>query len=79
VTIRGSSFFGTLTVHFGTRPAKLFRVVSSSEIVVIAPPGSGTAYVTVSATGGSSRTTAAGRYRYQRASLTARLGRGLTP
>ena len=64
VTIRGSGFVGTLTVHFGTRPAKLFRVVSSSEIVVIAPPGSGTAYVTVSAAGVSSRTTAPGRYTF---------------
>ena len=79
VTIRGSGFVGTLTVHFGTRPATLFRVVSSSEIVVISPPGSGTAYVTVSATGGSSTTTAAARYHYQSASLTARPGRGLAP
>ncbi|MFZ2057191.1 MAG: IPT/TIG domain-containing protein [Acidimicrobiales bacterium] len=79
VTIRGSGFVGTLTVHFGTRPAKLFRVVSSSEIVVISPPGSGTVYVTVSAAGGSSRTTGAGRYRYQTASLMRRSGRGLAP
>jgi subtilase family serine protease len=79
VTIRGSGFGGTLTVHFGTGPAKLSRVVSSSEIVVIAPPGSGTVYVTVSAAGGSSRATAAGRYRYQLASLMRRSGRGLAP
>jgi hypothetical protein len=51
-------------VHFGTRPAKLFRVVSSSEIVVIAPPGSGTVYVTVSASGVSSRKVTAGKYHY---------------
>jgi len=39
-------------------------VVSSSEIVVISPPGSGTAYVTVSASGGSSRRATAGKYQY---------------
>jgi hypothetical protein len=64
VTIRGSNFVGTVSVHFGARLAKLFRVVSSSEIVVIAPRGSGTVYVTVSAVGGSSKTTATRRYRY---------------
>jgi hypothetical protein len=75
VTIRGSGFIGTLTVHFGARPATLFRVVSSSEIVVISPPGSGTAYVTVSASGGSSTTTAAARYTFVAAPRVT----GLTP
>jgi hypothetical protein len=64
VTIRGSNFVGAVSVHFGARLAKLFRVVSSSEIVVIAPRGSGTVYVTVSAVGGSSKKIATRRYRY---------------
>lgn len=64
VTIRGSNFVGRLTVHFGTKLAKLFRLVSSTEIVVIAPAGSGIVYATVSAGGGLSRDLPEGRYRY---------------
>jgi hypothetical protein len=64
VTIRGSNFVGTVSVHFGAKRATGVQVLSSSEITVTAPPGSGTVYVTVSAVGGSSKTTATSRYRY---------------
>jgi subtilase family serine protease len=61
VTIRGTNFLGILTVHFGRRTA---RIVSHSptKLVVVAPRGSGTVTVIVSAGGGSS---APSRYRYQ--------------
>jgi len=65
VTVRGSSFVGKLSVLFGTTPATRVRVISSSEISVTAPAGSGTVYVTVSALGGNSKRTPGGRYRYE--------------
>jgi len=39
-------------------------VLSSSEITATVPSGSGTVYVTVSAVGGSSKTTTTSKYRY---------------
>ena len=65
VTIRGTSFAGKVSVHFGSRPATRVAVLSPSEITVTAPRGSGTVYVTVSAVGGKSRRTATARYRYE--------------
>jgi subtilase family serine protease len=65
VTIRGTSFAGKVSVHFGARPATRVAVLSPSEITVTAPPGSGTVYVTVSAVGGKSRRTATAKYRYE--------------
>jgi hypothetical protein len=65
VTIRGSNFVGKVSVHFGAKPATRVRVLSSSEITVTAPPGTGAVYVTVSAVGGNSRRTATGEYRYE--------------
>ena len=67
VTIRGSNFVGKVSVHFGAKPATRVRVLSSSEITVTAPPGTGAVYVTVSAVGGNSRRTATGEYRYKSA------------
>ena len=65
VTIRGTSFAGKVSVHFGARPATRVAVLSPSEITATAPPGSGTVYVIVSAVGGNSRRTAKARYRYE--------------
>ncbi len=65
VTIRGSNFVGRVSVRFGSKLATRVRVLSPSEVTVTAPPGSGAAYVTVSAVGGESRRTAASRYRYE--------------
>ena len=65
MTIRGSHFVGQVSVRFGSKPAARVRVLSSSEITVTAPPGSGTVFVTVTAVGGRSRETATGTYRYE--------------
>jgi len=64
VTIWGTSFVGTVSVHFGGKLARGVRVLSSSEITSIAPSGSGTVFVTVSAVGGTSKTATAARYTY---------------
>ncbi len=64
VTIWGSNFVGTVLVRFGEKRGTAVRVLSSSEVTVTAPPGSGTVYVTASALGGSSETSATNRYRY---------------
>jgi hypothetical protein len=53
VTISGSGFTGATSVKFGTTPAS-FTVVSDIKISCTAPPGSGSAGVTVTAPGGLS-------------------------
>jgi hypothetical protein len=58
VTIRGANFVGTVSVHFGKQLATNTHVLSSAEITAVAPSGSGTVQVTVSATGGSSNKSA---------------------
>jgi subtilase family serine protease len=68
VTVRGGNFVGKVSVRFGATPATRVRVLSSSEITVTAPAGSGAVYVTASAVGGNSRRTSAGKYRYEPAS-----------
>jgi hypothetical protein len=64
VTIQGSNFVGTVSVRFGGKLATGLVVLSSSEITATVPSGSGTVYVTVSAVGGSSKTTTTSKYRY---------------
>ena len=64
VIIRGANFFGTVSVRFGHKEASGVRVRSSSEIIAVAPRGSGTVYVTVSTVGGTTRQVPTGRYRY---------------
>ena len=64
VTIRGTNFVGVLAVRFGAKSAVSFRVVSATEIVAIAPSGSGTVAVTVSAAGGTSAASTHSRYHY---------------
>ena len=64
LTITGTNFLGTVSVRFGGKLATGVRVLSSSELTVTAPSGTGTLYVTVSALGGASKTTANSRYSY---------------
>jgi hypothetical protein len=62
VTIRGANFYRVTAVHFGSRKGTSIKVVSSTEIIVTAPTGSGTVKVTVTAAGGTS--TGSIRFRY---------------
>jgi len=65
VTIRGKNFKGTTAVFFGKKKGTKVKVVSSTEITVVSPSGSGTVHVTVTATGGtSSATSTASKFRY---------------
>ena len=64
VTIHGRDFIGVSAVHFGGKRATSLRVISATEITVIAPSGSGTVNVTVTAAGGTSAKAAADHYRY---------------
>lgn len=64
VTIWGSNFAGAVLVHFGLKTAAHVHLVSSSELTVNAPPGSGTAYVIVATVGGVSRAEPAAAYHY---------------
>ena len=54
VTIQGSNFVGAVSVRFGTKEANAVKVVSASEITADTPAGSGPAFVSVTAVGGSS-------------------------
>ncbi|HXL91723.1 MAG TPA: IPT/TIG domain-containing protein [Streptosporangiaceae bacterium] len=49
VTITGSGFAGASAVDFGSTPATSFSVTSDGAIKAVAPPGSGTVPVTVTA------------------------------
>ena len=61
VTIRGSAFYGTLTVRFGKKLGTHVKIKSLEKLTVTVPAGSGTVKVTVTAAGGTS---AARSYRY---------------
>lgn len=65
VTILGSGFTWVTAVSFGTASAR-FKVVSSTQITAVAPPGSGTVAVHVTNSGGESPTSTADRYSYRR-------------
>ncbi|MEU4345259.1 IPT/TIG domain-containing protein, partial [Nocardia sp. NPDC023852] len=54
VVVQGTGFTGTSAVRFGATPAASFTVVSDTEISAIAPAGTGSRAVTVTATGGTS-------------------------
>ncbi|WP_432037613.1 beta strand repeat-containing protein [Streptomyces cucumeris] len=54
VTLTGSGLSGATSVLFGSTPATSFIVVSSTQVVAIAPPGTGTVQVTVVTPGGTS-------------------------
>jgi subtilase family serine protease len=65
LTIRGSNFIGVRSVLFGKKKGTRIRVVSATEIQVTVPAGSGTVEVTMSAVGGTSKTSRSTRYRYR--------------
>jgi subtilase family serine protease len=54
VTIRGSAFYGTVTIHFGKKLGTHVHIKSPRRLTVIVPRGSGTVKVTVTAAGGTS-------------------------
>ncbi|MDA8312220.1 MAG: IPT/TIG domain-containing protein [Actinomycetota bacterium] len=64
VTILGTGFTWVRRVSFGTAAAH-FKVVSTTQITAVAPPGAGTVTVEVTNPGGSSGPTPAGRFRYR--------------
>ncbi|MFI2324910.1 IPT/TIG domain-containing protein [Nocardia beijingensis] len=54
VSIVGSGFTGVTSVNFGATPATFFVAISSTLIIAIAPPGTGTVPVTVTNSAGTS-------------------------
>jgi hypothetical protein len=63
VLINGKNFTNVQAVDFGTKPA-LFYTLSSSQIIALAPIGSGTVDITVKTTSGVSATSSADRFTY---------------
>jgi hypothetical protein len=64
VTIKGSGFTGASEVRFGVALYVPMKVISDSEIVVHAPPGSGTVNVQVSGQYGTSPVTSADSFTF---------------
>jgi hypothetical protein len=64
VTVTGTNFTGVSAVSFGASPVALFTVNSPTSITAIAPPGSGTVDVTVTATVGTSAVNASDQFIY---------------
>jgi hypothetical protein len=54
VTLTGSGFTGTTSVHFGAGAAPSFTVVTDNQLTVHPPAGTGTIPVTVTTAGGTS-------------------------
>ncbi|WP_159926814.1 MULTISPECIES: S-layer family protein [Nocardia] len=54
VTLTGTGLTGATAVTFGATPAPSFTLVSDTEITAVAPAGTGTTSVTVTAIGGTS-------------------------
>ncbi|MGA2455653.1 MAG: IPT/TIG domain-containing protein [Solirubrobacteraceae bacterium] len=71
VTITGSGLEGASAVDFGTTPAADFEVRSASEIIAVAPPGSGTVEVTVTTPTGTTPSRLADRFTYEDSTVTA--------
>jgi hypothetical protein len=67
VTITGSNFTGATAVNFGATAATSFTVNSTTKITAIAPAGSGTVDITVTAPGGTSATSSADQFTYDQA------------
>jgi len=63
VLITGKNFTNVQTVDFGSKPAS-YGVLSSTEILALAPSGSGTVEITVKTTSGTSATSSADRFTY---------------
>jgi hypothetical protein len=66
VTLTGSGFTDVKAVYFGTKKARSFKVVSKTEIIATSPTGTGTVYVTVRTTVGTSAKTNADKFAYGR-------------
>ena len=64
VAIFGLDFTGTTEVRFGLRKARSFRVISSSRIVAVSPPGVGVVHVGVINSSGVSERVKADKFRY---------------
>ncbi len=65
VVITGKNFTSVQAVGFGSKPAAGL-VLSSTEILVLAPSGSGTVDITVKTASGTSATSSADRFTYVR-------------
>jgi hypothetical protein len=66
VTITGADFEEASAVKFGSNDATSFKVNSEASITAVAPPGSGTVDVTVTTPAGTSLTSSADTFYYQR-------------
>ncbi len=64
VTLTGTGFVAPAAVDFGTTPANTVVVVSSTEITVKAPPGTGTVAVTVTSPYGTSTAGSTDEFRF---------------
>lgn len=64
VTITGTKFTGASAVHFGSAEAS-FEAVSPTEILAVAPPGSGSVQVSVTTPEGTTAASEVDRYTYQ--------------
>ena len=64
VKITGSAFTGATAVHFGTKNAISYTVVSPTTIVAVAPSGTGSADVTVTTSLGTSVHVAGAAFQY---------------
>jgi alpha-tubulin suppressor-like RCC1 family protein len=67
VTITGKELLGASAVDFGSTPAKIIAVASSTSMTVESPPGkSGTVVVTVTTAGGTSPSSSHAKYKYKK-------------
>jgi CSLREA domain-containing protein len=64
ITITGTHFTGATAVEFGATPATSFTINSATSITATSPAGTGTVDITVTATGGTSATSAADQFTY---------------
>ncbi len=64
VTISGCNFTGAESVSFGRQSAASFHVNSDTSITAVSPPGTGTVYIVVTGSGGSSQESSATAFTY---------------
>ena len=64
VRIHGSHFTGATRVMFGSTPAPSFTVASDSEIIAVAPPGTGTVAMSVTTASGTTQSAPDATYSY---------------
>lgn len=64
VNITGIHFSADSTVNFGSKPATVVNVVSSTQIIATSPAGNGTVDIAVSTIGGTSANTSADQFTY---------------